>query len=92
MSDDGVRSDFIGNRNLIDAYRAIRPGGLTSEPATGRGVLTQDPRISGTIHRPDVAQLVYDCLMSDRANNTILAAVDRDLVRDGSTFEVFALD
>lgn len=154
VSDDGVRSDFIGNRNLIDAYRAlrttesepgvrtrarfilvssigagdsavaipsqvrerlagaldektaaeahliqsgltytvIRPGGLKSEPATGRGVLTQDSRISGTIHRPDVARLVSDCLMSDRADNVVLAAVDRDLVRDGSTFEVFALN
>lgn len=154
VSADGVRSDFAGNRNLIDAYFAlktqesevgterreqfimvssigsgasavaippqvrerlataldektraethliqsgltytvIRPGGLRSEPATGRGVLTEDHLISGTIHRPDVARLVYDCLMSDRAKNTILAAVDRDLVRDGSSFEVFALD
>ncbi len=154
VSDDGIRSDFIGNRNLIDAYCAlktsesgvgmecreqfilvssvgagdsavaippqvrerlagaldektaaeahliqsgltytvIRPGGLKSEPATGRGVLTLDSRISGTIHRPDVARLVYDCVMSDRADNVVLAAVDRDLVRDGSTFEVFALD
>ena len=153
VSDDGVRSDFAGNRNLIDAYFAlttreseigmdcrgrfilvssigsgasavaipprvrerlataldektraeahliqsgltytvIRPGGLRSEPATGRGVLTEDHRVSGTIHRPDVARLVYDCLVSDRANDMILAAVDRDLVRDGSTFEVFAL-
>ena len=38
-------------------YTIIRPGGLKSEPATGNGVLTQDFKIVGSIHREDVAQL-----------------------------------
>lgn len=43
-------------------YTIIRPGGLKSEPATGNGVLTEDPRIAGTIHRADVADLVCQCV------------------------------
>ncbi len=72
-------------------YTVVRPGGLKSEPATGHGVLTEDHRISGTIHRGDVAQLIWECLTSDRAENRVLAAVDRDQVRDRSTFECFVL-
>lgn len=151
---NGVRSDYLGNKNLIDAYCAIaprasemegdclkkfilvssigsgnsaialppqalqalavalvekkqaedcliasgltytivRPGGLKSEPATGNGILTEDYRISGTIHRPDVAQLVYKCLVSDRANNKILSALDRDAIYGQSIPEEFQLD
>lgn len=145
-SPDGSRPDYLGNRNLIDAYRTvgggrgkfvlvssigsgsssaavppeirkrlaaaldekeqaeahlissgvpyvvIRPGGLRSEPATGRGVLTRDPGVSGSIHRADVAQLVYACVLSGRADNEILSAVDRDFVRDARPFEEFPLD
>ncbi len=73
-------------------YTVIRPGGLKSEPATGRGVLTEDYKISGSIHRADVAQLVYKCLISDRAANKILSAIDRDLRYMQSAFEEFVLD
>ena len=61
-------------------YTIIRPGGLVSEPATGRGVLTTDPRISGTIHRADVAQLVCQCIGAERAQNQVFSAVDRELL------------
>lgn len=79
---------------LIDSgliYTIIRPGGLKSEPATGNGVLTADPRIAGTIHRADVAQLVCHCLNSDQANNKILAAVDRQMIYGQPQFEEFSL-
>lgn len=79
---------------LIDSgltYTIIRPGGLKSEPATGDGVLTEDPQIGGTIHRADVAQLVCRCLNSDRANNKILSAVDRQMVYGQTEFEEFSL-
>lgn len=152
VSSSGERADFLGNRNLVDAYMAvtttgdttgrptgrfimvssigsgssaaalpdeirrrlavaldekgraeehliasgltytvIRPGGLRSEPATGRGVLTANPGISGSIHRADVASLVVRCLTSRRADNTVLSAVDRELVRDGRPVEPFDL-
>lgn len=82
------------SRILADSgltYIIIRPGGLKSEPATGNGVLTQDPRIAGTIHRADVAQLVCHCLNSDQANNKILAAVDRHMIYGQPQFEEFSL-
>lgn len=72
-------------------YTIIRPGGLKSEPATGNGVLTEDPRVAGTIHRADVADLVCRCLNSDRANNKILSAVDRQMMYGQPQFEEFSL-
>lgn len=68
-------------QHLIDSgltYTIVRPGGLKSEPATGTGFLTEDPKISGSIHRADVADLVCKCLTSDRANQKILSALDRN--------------
>lgn len=80
-------------KHLIDSgltYTIIRPGGLKSEPATGNGVLTEDFRIAGSIHRADVAQLVCRCLNSDLANNKILSAVDRQLIYGQPQFEEFS--
>ncbi|MGJ3246360.1 MAG: SDR family oxidoreductase [Elainellaceae cyanobacterium] len=74
------------------AYTIIRPGGLKSEPATGNGVLTENPAVAGTIHRADVAELACQCLQSERTRNKILSAVDRQMVRGERTFEVFHLD
>ncbi|MGL5805154.1 MAG: SDR family oxidoreductase [Xenococcaceae cyanobacterium] len=70
-------------KHLIESgltYTIIRPGGLKSEPATGNGILTEDYRVAGTIHRADVAQLVYQCLLSEVANNKILAAIDKNMM------------
>ncbi|MEH2243862.1 SDR family oxidoreductase [Nostoc sp.] len=72
-------------------YTIIRPGGLKSEPATGNGVLTEDPQIIGSINRADVAQLVGRCLNSDRANNKILSAVDRNMLFGQREFTEFSL-
>src|SRR4028119_1726973 len=128
---DGEKSDYLGNKNLIDAavkagvqkfilvssigsgnsagalppqaletlrpvliekekaenhliesgmiYTVIRPGGLKSEPATGNGILTEDCRVAGSIHRADVAQLVCQCLVSDAASNKVVSAVDKQM-------------
>jgi uncharacterized protein YbjT (DUF2867 family) len=143
LPQDGERSDYLGNKNLIDAavkagvqkfilvssigsgnsvvalppqaletlgpvliekekaenhliasgmiYTVIRPGGLKSEPATGNGVLTEDSRVAGTIHRADVALLVCNCLVSDAANNKVLSAVDKQMVYGNPEFEVLKL-
>ena len=73
-------------------YTIIRPGGLKSEPATGNGILTEDPRIVGTIHRADVAQLVCGCLNSPRSHNKTLSAVDKNMLAGQLEFVEFALD
>jgi nucleoside-diphosphate-sugar epimerase len=58
-------------------YTIIRPGGLKSEPPTGNGVLTTDPRVAGSINRADVAALVCRCLNSPAAENQVFSALDR---------------
>jgi nucleoside-diphosphate-sugar epimerase len=73
-------------------YTIIRPGGLKSEPATGNGILTEDTRIVGTIHRADVAQLVCGCLNSPRSHNKTLSAVDKNMLAGQLEFAEFALD
>lgn len=68
-------------QHLIESgltYTIVRPGGLKSEPSTGTAVLTEDPKISGSINRVNVAELVCRCLVSDRANQKILSALDRN--------------
>ncbi|MBU7585791.1 MAG: SDR family oxidoreductase [Nostoc sp. TH1S01] len=73
-------------------YTIIRPGGLKTEPATGNGVLTEDTRIVGSIHRADVAQLVCRCLNNNRTNNKILSAVDKNMLFRQIEFAPFSLD
>jgi len=72
-------------------YTIIRPGGLKSLPATGDGVLTEDPTVAGTIHRADVAQLVCRCLTSERVNNKVFSAIDRQMVYGQPEFKEFVL-
>ena len=72
-------------------YTIVRPGGLKSEPATGNAVLTENPKVSGMIHRADVAHLVCQCLQSDRANHKILSAIDRQMLFVPVEFAEFAL-
>lgn len=57
-------------------YTIIRPGGLTNEPATGNAVLTEDFSACGSITREDVATLVIKALLSKKADNKTLSAVD----------------
>lgn len=73
-------------------YTVIRPGGLKSEPATGNGILTQDPRIAGTIHRADVAQLVCRSLNSQKADHKVLSAIDENMIYGQPEFEKLTLD
>lgn len=72
-------------------YTIVRPGGLKSLPATGNGVLTEDPTVAGTIHRADVAQLVCQCLTSERANNKVFSAIDRQMVYGQPEFKEVVL-
>lgn len=67
----------------------VRPGGLKSEPGTGKGVLTEDTTVCGSIHRADVADLVIKCLLSDKANGKTLSAVDSEQLFGTPDFEVF---
>ncbi|BAC91873.1 gsl3932 [Gloeobacter violaceus PCC 7421] len=71
------------------AYTIRQPGGLKSQPAIGNGVLTEDPRVAGTIHRADAVLLACLCVESARASNRVLSAIDRQMAYGGGDFEVF---
>ena len=62
------------------AFTIVRPGGLVSEPATGRGALTEDSGVCGSIARDDVSQLVVKALFSKKADGKTLTAVDAERV------------
>lgn len=81
-------------KHLIESgltYTVIRPGGLKSEPSTGNGILTEDPKIAGTIHRADVAQLVCKSLDSEKTNNKVLSAIDENMIYGQPEFEKLEL-
>lgn len=72
-------------------FTIIRPGGLKSEPASGTAVLTEDNTICGAVHREDVAKLIVDALLSDKAANKVLSAVDRTQLMGTPAFDTFEL-
>lgn len=78
-------------RQTIASGTAIRPGGLRSEPATGRGILTTDPEMHGFIHRADVADLIVRALRDARTAGQCFAAVDADQAKSVHPIAPFPL-
>lgn len=67
--------DYLAASGL--EYIIIRPGGLGKEPATGTGLLSQDPAAFGYIDRSELGQLMLNCLDQKTCNNKTLTAIDR---------------
>ncbi len=61
-------------------YSIVRPGALTSEPATGKGLLNEDPTLIGTITRADVGLLTVQCLDDDTTIGKAFGVMDEDFV------------
>jgi len=78
-------------RRIIPSATFIRPGGLRSEPATGRGILSEDAQMHGFIHREDVADLVARALRDPATEGRAFAAVDADQARSINPIEPFPL-
>eukprot|EP00284_Hemiselmis_tepida_P017673 CAMPEP_0174929082 /NCGR_PEP_ID=MMETSP1355-20121228/27014_1 /TAXON_ID=464990 /ORGANISM="Hemiselmis tepida, Strain CCMP443" /LENGTH=293 /DNA_ID=CAMNT_0016175267 /DNA_START=10 /DNA_END=891 /DNA_ORIENTATION=+ len=57
-------------------YTIIRPGGLKSEAATGKAILTEDKMAVGSVTREDVADLCIEALYSKTASQKVLTCVD----------------
>lgn len=75
LAKDRAERDLRMYTNLD--WTIIRPGGLKSEPATGKAVLTEDPMVSGVINRADVASLVLKVLASkSKCTRKELTAID----------------
>jgi nucleoside-diphosphate-sugar epimerase len=80
-------------------WTIIRPGGLKSEPMTGKAILTEEAsRAIGSIHREDVADLVVQALVSNKTERKIFSAVDPSIsgvnstpLTDAFSFQPFAL-
>jgi nucleoside-diphosphate-sugar epimerase len=76
-------------------WTIIRPGGLKSEPMTGKAILTADAKALGSIHRQDVADLVVKALTSSKTERKVLSAIDPSITAAASAaaseVEAFAL-
>jgi len=81
--------DHLRASRLI--YTILRPGGLLNTPATGEGILVQEPAIHGSISREDVALLIARILKSPRSDNQIFACVDRNNCRCDAPFKPYEL-
>jgi len=57
-------------------WTIVRPGGLVSEPATSKALLSDDPEMHGFIHREDVALLTLRILRDPATIGRAFAAVD----------------
>mgnify|MGYP002621282394 FL=1 len=78
-------------RRIVPSATFIRPGGLRSEPATGRGILSDDVQMHGFIHREDVADLVARALRDPATEGRAFAAVDAAEARSVNPIEPFPL-
>jgi len=78
-------------RRVIPSATIIRPGGLRSDPGTGRGILTCDSEMHGFINRDDVAELIVRVLGDPAAIGQTFAAVDADNAQSVNPIRPFEL-
>jgi len=57
----------------------LRPGGMTSDPASGTAIKSEDHTLMGVIHRADLAQLTVDCIDDDATIGRIYHTVDPEI-------------
>ncbi len=69
----------------------VRPGGLVSEPAAGKGILSDDPEMHGFIHRDDVALLILRILSDPATIGRAFAVVDSGRMQCANPITLFAL-
>jgi uncharacterized protein YbjT (DUF2867 family) len=62
-------------------YTILRPGGMTSDPATGTAIRTEDRKAMGVITRADLARIVVDCLDDPASVGRIYHTVDPEIRR-----------
>jgi uncharacterized protein YbjT (DUF2867 family) len=57
-------------------WTILRPGGMTSDPASGTAIMTDDHGVMGVINRADLAMLAIRCLDDPRTIGHIYHTVD----------------
>ncbi len=60
-------------------YTILRPGGMTTDPASGTAVLTEDHTRMGVINRADLGALVVQCIDDESCIGKIYHAVDPEI-------------
>jgi uncharacterized protein YbjT (DUF2867 family) len=78
-------------RRVVPSATIVRPGGLRSEPPTGRGMLSTDPEIHGFVTRGDLARLIVRVLGDPATIGRAFAAVDMDTARTRHPLVAFPL-
>ena len=78
-------------RRVMPAATIIRPGGLRSDPGTGRGILSRDPEMHGFINRDDVAELIVRVLGDPATIGQAFAAVDAETAQTVNPIRPFEL-
>ncbi|MFW2405769.1 MAG: NAD(P)H-binding protein, partial [Gammaproteobacteria bacterium] len=66
-------------RHLIDSglkWTIMRPGVLKDDPATGKGILTQDTSALGMINRAELARLIGDAIADEETIRRIYTAIE----------------
>lgn len=74
-----IRLKTLAENYLIESgldYTILRPGGMTSDPATGTAIRTEDRKAMGVITRADLARLIVDCLDDPQSSRRIYHTVD----------------
>jgi len=60
-------------------YTILRPGGMTSDPATGTAIRSADRSSMGVITRADLARLIIACLDDERSIGQIWHTIDPEI-------------
>lgn len=60
----------------------LRPGGMTSDPASGTAIKSDDHALMGVINRADLAALTVECIDDDATIGKILHTVDPEITWD----------
>lgn len=72
-------------------WTIVRPGGLTNDEATGKGFVTKEKGVCGSIARGDVGALVAKAVFSDKIDNMVVSALDEGKVTSSISYEAVVL-
>jgi len=77
-------------------WTIVRPGGLKTEPMTGKAALTENDTVIGSVHREDVADLVVKALFASNTERKVFSAIDPSIgsavAVEGASFDAFELN
>jgi uncharacterized protein YbjT (DUF2867 family) len=79
---EAIRLKTLAEEYLVESglkYTILRPGGMTSDPASGTAIRTEDHNVMGVINRADLAALIVECLDQESTVGHIYHTVDPEI-------------